>query len=126
MLRKLVGPTHGYLLSGLAGGLLSSTNVTWTFARLSTAEPALAHRVIIKTSSSIHDINAAHVVRVTVQALAAVLGGTQSLHTNSYDEALGLPTRLGRYGYRLLDADVPGGGRAHPRQPEESRRRDAP
>ena len=31
-------------------------------------------------------------VRVTVQALAAVLGGTQSLHTNSRDEALGLPT----------------------------------
>jgi methylmalonyl-CoA mutase N-terminal domain/subunit len=30
--------------------------------------------------------------RVTIQALAAVLGGTQSLHTNSYDEALGLPT----------------------------------
>jgi len=33
-----------------------------------------------------------NVVRVTVQALAAVLGGTQSLHTNSLDEALGLPT----------------------------------
>ena len=33
-----------------------------------------------------------NVVRVTVQALAAVLGGTQSLHTNSRDEALGLPT----------------------------------
>ena len=33
-----------------------------------------------------------NVVRVTVQALAAVLGGTQSLHTNSFDEALGLPT----------------------------------
>ncbi len=32
-----------------------------------------------------------NVVRTTVQALAAVLGGTQSLHTNSYDEALGLP-----------------------------------
>ncbi|HIQ05950.1 MAG TPA: methylmalonyl-CoA mutase [Anaerolineae bacterium] len=31
-------------------------------------------------------------VRVTLQALAAVLGGTQSLHTNSMDEALGLPT----------------------------------
>ncbi|HTE56185.1 MAG TPA: methylmalonyl-CoA mutase family protein [Kofleriaceae bacterium] len=30
--------------------------------------------------------------RVTLQAMAAVLGGTQSLHTNSYDEALGLPT----------------------------------
>lgn len=35
------------------------------------------------------DVN---VVRVTVQALSAVLGGTQSLHTNSRDEALGLPT----------------------------------
>lgn len=33
-----------------------------------------------------------NVVRVTLQALAAVLGGTQSLHTNSMDEALGLPT----------------------------------
>jgi methylmalonyl-CoA mutase N-terminal domain/subunit len=33
-----------------------------------------------------------NVVRTSYQALAAVLGGTQSLHTNSYDEALGLPT----------------------------------
>ncbi|MGH7749748.1 MAG: methylmalonyl-CoA mutase family protein, partial [Candidatus Dormibacteria bacterium] len=33
-----------------------------------------------------------NVVRVAVQALAAVCGGTQSLHTNSYDEALALPT----------------------------------
>jgi methylmalonyl-CoA mutase N-terminal domain/subunit len=33
-----------------------------------------------------------NVVRVAYQALSAVLGGTQSLHTNSYDEALGLPT----------------------------------
>ncbi|TFG66068.1 MAG: methylmalonyl-CoA mutase, partial [Gemmatimonadales bacterium] len=33
-----------------------------------------------------------NVVRVAVQALAAVLGGTQSLHTNGYDEALNLPT----------------------------------
>jgi methylmalonyl-CoA mutase N-terminal domain/subunit len=33
-----------------------------------------------------------NVVRTTVQALAAVLGGTQSLHTNSYDEALQLPS----------------------------------
>src|SRR3954466_3261744 len=33
-----------------------------------------------------------NVVRTTVQALAAVLGGTQSLHPNSFDEALGLPT----------------------------------
>jgi len=33
-----------------------------------------------------------NVVRTTVQALAAVLGGTQSLHTNSYDEAIQLPS----------------------------------
>jgi methylmalonyl-CoA mutase N-terminal domain/subunit len=33
-----------------------------------------------------------NIARVTVQALAAVLGGCQSLHTNSFDEALGIPT----------------------------------
>ena len=33
-----------------------------------------------------------NIVRVTTQAIAAVLGGTQSLHTNSYDEAIALPT----------------------------------
>ncbi|PZM93000.1 MAG: methylmalonyl-CoA mutase [Actinobacteria bacterium] len=33
-----------------------------------------------------------NLIRVTVQALAAVLGGTQSLHTNSFDEAIALPT----------------------------------
>ncbi len=34
-----------------------------------------------------------NIVRVTMQALAAVLGGTQSLHTNSFDEALALPSK---------------------------------
>jgi len=34
-----------------------------------------------------------NIVRVTVQAMAAALGGTQSLHTNGFDEALGLPTQ---------------------------------
>ncbi len=33
-----------------------------------------------------------NIIRTTIQALAAVLGGTQSLHTNSFDEALALPT----------------------------------
>jgi methylmalonyl-CoA mutase len=33
-----------------------------------------------------------NVIRTTVEAMAAVFGGTQSLHTNAYDEALGLPT----------------------------------
>lgn len=33
-----------------------------------------------------------NVIRTTIEAMAAVQGGTQSLHTNSYDEAVGLPT----------------------------------
>ena len=33
-----------------------------------------------------------NIIRTTVEALAATLGGTQSLHTNSFDEAIGLPT----------------------------------
>lgn len=35
-----------------------------------------------------------NIVRTTIEALAAVLGGTQSLHTNSFDEALALPTEF--------------------------------
>jgi len=42
------------------------------------------------TLTSIEPMN--NIIRVTLQALAAVLGGTQSLHTNSFDEALSLPT----------------------------------
>ena len=34
-----------------------------------------------------------NVARTAIEALAGVLGGTQSLHTNSHDEALALPTR---------------------------------
>lgn len=35
-----------------------------------------------------------NIVRTTIEAMAAVMGGTQSLHTNSFDEALGLPTEF--------------------------------
>ncbi len=35
-----------------------------------------------------------NIIRVTIQALAAVLGGCQSLHTNSFDEAIGLPSEV--------------------------------
>ena len=44
-----------------------------------------------------------NIVRVALQALAAVLGGTQSLHTNGRDEALALPDR-GRGAHRAADA----------------------
>src|SRR5438876_6957455 len=37
-----------------------------------------------------------NIIRTTIQALAAVLGGTQSLHTNAMDEALALPTKKPR------------------------------
>lgn len=40
--RRLVGPGQGYLVTGLLGGLISSTNVTFTFARLSRSDPALS------------------------------------------------------------------------------------
>ena len=33
-----------------------------------------------------------NLIRTTVEAMAAVMGGTQSLHTNAFDEAIGLPT----------------------------------
>lgn len=39
--RRLVGPGQGYLVTGLLGGLVSSTNVTFTFARTSRADPAM-------------------------------------------------------------------------------------
>ena len=39
--RRVVGPGHGYLVTGMLGGLVSSTNVTFTFARTSRADPAL-------------------------------------------------------------------------------------
>ena len=51
-----------------------------------------------------------NVIRTTVEALAAVMGGTQSLHTNSFDEALGLPTetsaRIARNTQLILQEEV--------------------
>jgi methylmalonyl-CoA mutase N-terminal domain/subunit len=63
--------------------------------RYAASDPrAMAMRFHVQTGGSTltaqqPDVN---VVRTTVQALAAVLGGAQSLHTNAADEALGLPT----------------------------------
>jgi len=62
-----------------------------------------------------------NVIRTTIEALAAVQGGTQSLHTNSYDEATGLPTiqtaRVARNTQLILQEEAgicsvadPGGG----------------
>ncbi len=59
-----------------------------------TDERALAMRFHAQTAGSTLTAQQPenNIMRVTLQALAAVLGGTQSLHTNGFDEALGLPT----------------------------------
>src|SRR5208282_465235 len=49
-----------------------------------------------------------NIVRVAIQALAAVLGGCQSLHTNPMDEALALPTEQGAIAY-IEKIDAMGG-----------------
>ena len=54
-----------------------------------------------------------NVVRTTIEAMAAVFGGTQSLHTNSFDEAIALPTRL-LGAHRAQHPAHPPGGDAHP------------
>ena len=63
--------------------------------RLGLDDPSLARmRFHTQTAGSTLTANEPenNAVRVAIQALAAVLGGTQSLHTNSIDEALGLPS----------------------------------
>jgi methylmalonyl-CoA mutase N-terminal domain/subunit len=63
--------------------------------RFGVADPELAKlRFHVQTAGSTLTAQQpeVNVVRTTLQALSAVLGGTQSLHTNSMDEALGLPT----------------------------------
>ena len=47
--RRLIGPGHGYLMTGLLGGLISSTNVTFTFARSSRADPAMSRALAFGT-----------------------------------------------------------------------------
>ncbi len=47
LLSRVVGPGRGYVVGGALGGLASSTNVTFTFARLSRAEPASARALAI-------------------------------------------------------------------------------
>ncbi len=60
-----------------------------------------------------------NIVRTTIEALAAVLGGTQSLHTNSFDEAIALPTEILR-AHRPQHAADPAA-----REPRYRRRRPA-
>ena len=54
-----------------------------------------------------------NIVRTTIEAMAAVLGGTQSLHTNSFDEALALPTPFSAEIARKHSAGTKGGNRVN-------------
>lgn len=111
--RRLVGPGHGYLVTGLLGGLVSSTNVTFTFARTSRTEVetdrALAFgaiaanamlypRVIAATTI----LNAAVVVPLlpylappaAVAALAAALGVRRTSDTGAPEVSQRNPLQL--------------------------------
>jgi methylmalonyl-CoA mutase len=61
-------------------------------------EPKKANSLMLRTHCQTSGVSLTeqdpynNVVRTAIEAMAAVLGGTQSLHTNSFDEALGLPT----------------------------------
>jgi uncharacterized membrane protein (DUF4010 family) len=50
--RRIAGPGHGYLVTGLLGGLVSSTNVTFTFARSSRTNPQLAREMAFGTMAA--------------------------------------------------------------------------
>jgi uncharacterized membrane protein (DUF4010 family) len=111
--RRLVGPGHGYLVTGLLGGLVSSTNVTFTFARASrtdvetdralafgavAANAMLYPRVVAATTI----LNAAVVVPLlpylappaVVAALAAALGVRRSPDTDAPDVSQRNPLQL--------------------------------
>ena len=112
--RRLVGPGQGYLVTGLLGGMVSSTNVTFTFARLSgtgvTMDRALAFgavaanamlypRVIVATailnSAVVPSLVAYLAAPAVVAALLSVVGGLRSKPAEvSQEQLLDNPLQL--------------------------------
>jgi uncharacterized membrane protein (DUF4010 family) len=111
--RRIVGPEHGYLATGLIGGLVSSTNVTFTFARASRERPADARglafgavaanamlfpRVLLATTA----LNAALVplllpyflVPALVAAAVAAFGAARTTAFESADDTRHNPLQL--------------------------------
>jgi methylmalonyl-CoA mutase len=91
----LLGDRHELL----HGGCEAARSTSDLGARvMSEFEPKKAGSLMLRTHCQTSGVSLTeqdpynNVVRTTIEALAAVLGGTQSLHTNSFDEALGLPT----------------------------------
>jgi uncharacterized membrane protein (DUF4010 family) len=70
--RRLIGPGHGYLVTGLLGGLVSSTNVTITFARSSRIDPPLARQLALGAMAA-NAVVFPRVIIVTAALNAAVV-----------------------------------------------------
>lgn len=112
--RRIVGPGHGYLVTGLLGGLVSSTNVTFTFARTSrtdlAADRALAFgavaanamlypRVLIATAilnaAVVPPLVSYLVAPAVVAALLAIVGVSRSSAAGAPDVPVRNPLQLG-------------------------------
>lgn len=104
--RRIVGPGHGYLLTGLLGGMVSSTNVTFTFARLSRSDPgasrALAFgaiaanamlypRVLLATAILNSAVTLPLAMLLALPAIAAALLAVAGVRRASPDAAPELP-----------------------------------
>ena len=79
-------------------GKLRAARQLWSELLMSHFAPKNHNSLLLRTHCQTSGVSLTskdphtNIVRTTIEALAAVLGGTQSLHTNSFDEALGLPT----------------------------------
>lgn len=111
--RHVVGPGHGYLVTGLLGGMVSSTNVTFTFARTSrtdrTADRALAFgavaanamlypRVLVATAilntAVIRPLAPYLIAPAVIAAVVAIFGARRSSHTGMPDVSVRNPLQL--------------------------------
>ncbi|HEY6510157.1 MAG TPA: DUF4010 domain-containing protein [Vicinamibacterales bacterium] len=112
--RRLVGPGHGYLVTGLLGGLASSTNVTFTFARASRSDAAgdralafgavaanavLCPRVIVATAilnpAVVPPLLLLLIAPAAVAALVAAVGALRPASDGATDVSLHNPLQLG-------------------------------
>ena len=95
---------------------LRAARVLWAERMARMFEPSDPRSLMLRTHCQTSGVSLAeqdplnNVVRTTVEALAAVLGGTQSLHTNAFDEAIALPTetsaRIARNTQLILQAEA--------------------
>lgn len=100
--RRLVGPGHGYLVTGLLGGLVSSTNVTFTFARTSRSDPSMDRalafgavaanamlypRVVIATAILNPAVVSPLIPYLALPALVAALAAAMGVRRSPADDA---------------------------------------